>query len=59
VYGSASRSGAGSAAEPPRWQPYGHELLEPGEDDAPIGQAVRQQYAAVRDQTHPGAFSGV
>ncbi|MDX6331868.1 MAG: hypothetical protein QOI83_4251, partial [Streptomycetaceae bacterium] len=24
-----------------------------------IGQAVRQQYAAVREQTHPGAFSGV
>jgi xylulokinase len=30
-------------------------VLEPG-DELPVGQAVRQQFTAVREQTHPGAF---
>ncbi|GAA2512737.1 FGGY family carbohydrate kinase [Streptomyces thermolineatus] len=42
-------------AEPPQWRSSAVQLLEPGEELA-IGQAVRQQYAAIRDQTHPGAF---
>jgi xylulokinase len=32
------------------------QVLEPG-DDLPVGQAVRQQYGALREQTHPGAFA--
>jgi xylulokinase len=40
---------------PPVWQGAAAQLLEPGEDLA-VGQAVRQQYVSVREQTHPGAF---
>lgn len=47
--------GSGSAEEPPPWQSAEYRLLEPG-DDLPVAQAVRQQYTAVRDETHPGAF---
>jgi xylulokinase len=50
--------GTGSAEHPPRWQGAALQQIEPGEDDLPIGQAVRQQYASVRDQIHPGAFPG-
>ncbi|WP_329522789.1 FGGY family carbohydrate kinase [Streptomyces jietaisiensis] len=40
---------------PPVWQGAAAQMLEAGEDLA-VGQAVRQQYVAVREQTHPGAF---
>ncbi|MEU6816943.1 FGGY family carbohydrate kinase [Streptomyces sp. NPDC046860] len=40
---------------PPAWQGAAAQVLEPGEDLA-VGQAVRQQYVAVREQTHPGAL---
>ncbi|MFJ6214675.1 FGGY family carbohydrate kinase [Streptomyces sp. NPDC092296] len=55
----AARGGARQAAwalagtaEPPRWELPDAVLVEPGEDIA-FGQAVRQQYAAVREQMHP------
>ena len=44
-----------SPHEPPRWQDAAAQVFEPGEE-LPVGQAVRQQYAAVREQIHPGAF---
>jgi xylulokinase len=39
------------------WPGAAAQVLEPGEELA-VGQAVRQQYVAVREQTHPGAFRG-
>ncbi|MEU1805709.1 FGGY family carbohydrate kinase [Streptomyces sp. NPDC019937] len=44
-----------SPHEPPRWPAAASQVFEPG-DDLAVGQAVRQQYVAVREQTHPGAF---
>ncbi|MEV5318339.1 FGGY family carbohydrate kinase [Streptomyces sp. NPDC052687] len=40
---------------PPAWQGAVAQVLEPGEELA-VGQAVRQQFVSVREQTHPGAF---
>ncbi|WP_225836812.1 FGGY family carbohydrate kinase [Streptomyces sp. NK08204] len=40
---------------PPAWQGAAAQILEPG-DDLAVGQAVRQQFVSVREQTHPGAF---
>jgi xylulokinase len=40
---------------PPVWQGAAAQVLEPG-DDLAVGQAVRQQFVSVREQTHPGAF---
>jgi len=40
---------------PPPWQGPVAQVLEPG-DELAVGQAVRQQYVSVREQTHPGAF---
>ncbi|MGW0820101.1 FGGY family carbohydrate kinase [Streptomyces sp. NPDC002845] len=40
---------------PPAWQGAVGQVLGPGEELA-VGQAVRQQYVSVREQTHPGAF---
>ncbi|MGW1884837.1 FGGY family carbohydrate kinase [Streptomyces sp. NPDC001970] len=40
---------------PPAWQGAAAQIFEPG-DDLPVGQAVRQQYVATREQVHPGAF---
>lgn len=40
---------------PPVWPGPVAQVLDPGEELA-VGQAVRQQYVAVREQTHPGAF---
>ncbi|KOV68679.1 sugar kinase [Streptomyces sp. AS58] len=40
---------------PPAWQGPVAQVLEPGEELA-VGQAVRQQFVSVREQTHPGAF---
>ncbi|MFC5804288.1 FGGY family carbohydrate kinase [Streptomyces formicae] len=42
---------------PPAWQGAAAQVFEPGEE-LPVGQAVRQQYIATRDQLHPGAFGG-
>ncbi|MGW0712905.1 FGGY family carbohydrate kinase [Streptomyces sp. NPDC002643] len=42
---------------PPAWPGAAGQVLEPG-DELAVGQAVRQQYVAVREQTHPGAFRG-
>ncbi len=53
-----ARDGSVSAQEPPHWESAvlsGSRVTEPGEDAA-AGGAVRQQYMAVRDQTHPGAM---
>ncbi|MEU8348251.1 FGGY-family carbohydrate kinase, partial [Streptomyces sp. NPDC048845] len=44
------------AHEPPRWQGAAAQIFDAGEE-GPVGQAVRQQYVAVREQTHPGAFA--
>ncbi|MHC0429822.1 xylulokinase [Streptomyces sp. O3] len=41
---------------PPVWQGAAGQVFEPG-DELAVGQAVRQQYVAVREQAHPGAFS--
>ncbi|MFC8274134.1 FGGY family carbohydrate kinase [Streptomyces sp. NPDC057271] len=53
-----------SPAAPPAWQGAAAQVFEPGAGVSPtesggelaVGQAVRQQYAATREQTHPGAF---
>jgi xylulokinase len=44
-----------SPQAPPAWQGAAAQVFEPGEELA-VGQAVRQQYGATRDQIHPGAF---
>jgi xylulokinase len=49
--------GTCSPDEPPHWRSAALQVIEPG-DDVASGGAVRQQYAAVRDQTHPQAASG-
>lgn len=51
------QQGVLSHLEPPRWPAAASQVFEPGEDLA-VGQAVRQQYVTVREQTHPGAFQG-
>ncbi|MFE6359624.1 FGGY family carbohydrate kinase [Streptomyces sp. NPDC057806] len=43
------------ARTPPAWRGAAAQVLEPGEELA-VGQAVRQQFVSVREQTHPGAF---
>ncbi|MFI8964914.1 FGGY family carbohydrate kinase [Streptomyces sp. NPDC053493] len=45
-----------SPAVPPAWQGAAAQVFEAGEELA-VGQAVRQQYTATREQIHPGAFS--
>ncbi|MFG2328488.1 FGGY-family carbohydrate kinase [Streptomyces sp. NPDC048604] len=45
-----------SPQTPPAWQGAVAQVLEPG-DELAVGQAVRQQYAATREQIHPGAFA--
>ncbi|MGI5399075.1 FGGY family carbohydrate kinase [Streptomyces sp. CA-135486] len=45
-----------SPAVPPAWQGAAAQIFGPGEELA-VGQAVRQQYGATRDQIHPGAFN--
>ncbi|MFI5803276.1 FGGY family carbohydrate kinase [Streptomyces sp. NPDC051561] len=44
-----------SPHDPPAWQGAVAQVLEPGEE-LPVGNAVRQQYRASRDQIHPEAF---
>ncbi|MHC5701032.1 sugar kinase [Streptomyces sp. PKU-MA01144] len=41
---------------PPSWRGAAAQVFEAGEELA-VGQAVRQQYAATREQIHPGAFN--
>lgn len=48
--------GSQSQSEPPHWPGAESRLLDPGDDTA-VGSAVRQQYVAVREHTHPGAFA--
>ncbi len=53
-----AETGALSPQEPPHWESAvlsGSQVIEPG-DDLAAGGAVRQQFAAVRDQTHPGVL---
>ncbi|WP_190088489.1 FGGY family carbohydrate kinase [Streptomyces melanogenes] len=47
--------GSLGAHTPPAWQGAAAQVFEPGEELA-VGQAVRQQYIATRDEIHPGAF---
>lgn len=42
----------------PQWPQAAARLLDPGEQ-APVGAAVRQQFRAVRDTIHPGAFAAL
>jgi len=44
------------AARPPRWPEAEAEVFDP-DDQLAVGQAVRQQYATVREEAHPGAFT--
>jgi xylulokinase len=45
------------SATPPPWQSVMTEPApEPTEEEIAVGRAVRQQFHAVREQTHPGAF---
>ncbi|MBL1067672.1 FGGY-family carbohydrate kinase [Streptomyces sp. 7-21] len=41
------------ADEPPAWPAAEGAVFEPGDDADAVGTAVRQQFAAVREQTHP------
>jgi xylulokinase len=47
--------GSQPRTEPPAWPAPEAVVREPGEEAA-VGAAVRQQFQAVRDNTHPGAF---
>ncbi|MCZ7460409.1 FGGY family carbohydrate kinase [Streptomyces sp. WMMC940] len=48
--------GSLSPHTPPSWQGAAAQVFEAG-DELAVGQAVRQQYAATREQIHPGAFN--
>ncbi|MGD9483326.1 FGGY family carbohydrate kinase [Streptomyces sp. TRM70308] len=50
--------GHASPAAPPPWPAPAATLCEPDDTGLAVGGSVRQQYAAVRDETHPGAFPG-
>lgn len=50
-----AEAGGLSSAAPPAWPDAAGSGYEPGEERA-VGQSVRAQYAAVRDETHPGAL---
>lgn len=41
---------------PPAWPAAACRVFDASEEEAAVGQAVRQQYVTVREQTHPGAF---
>ncbi|NJA57223.1 sugar kinase, partial [Streptomyces sp. NEAU-H3] len=43
-------------ARPPAWQGAAAQVIEADEEERLVGAAVRQQYTAVREETHPGAF---
>ncbi|MFI0236215.1 FGGY family carbohydrate kinase [Streptomyces sp. NPDC016845] len=54
--GAARQAAWALKGQLPQWQGAAAQVFEPGEEAA-VGQAVRQQYRAVREQIHPGAFS--
>ncbi|AIA03491.1 MULTISPECIES: FGGY family carbohydrate kinase [Streptomyces] len=54
AHGTAA-DGGGGYPEPPQWPAAASQVFEPGEE-LPVWQAVRQQFTAVRDEVHPGAF---
>ena len=45
-----------SAQQPPAWPAAPCQTLPVGEEDGAVGQAVLQQYRAVRNEIHPGAL---
>ncbi|MEV5238178.1 FGGY family carbohydrate kinase [Streptomyces cinnamoneus] len=51
------QQGVLSPQQAPLWPAAASQTFEPGAEDLGVGQAVRQQYATVREQTHPGAFA--
>ncbi|KUF20177.1 MULTISPECIES: xylulokinase [Streptomyces] len=55
--GAARQAAWALTGQLPHWQDAVSQVFEPGEELA-VGQAVRQQYVTVREQSHPGAFSG-
>jgi xylulokinase len=50
--------GTQARTEPPGWPQAAARLLDPGDETA-VGSAVRQQFTAVREHTHPGAFAAL
>jgi xylulokinase len=56
AWSMAALRASGPADGPPSWQTTGYRVVNPGEDDVPVGHSVRHQYTAVREQIHPGAF---
>ncbi|MFE1949431.1 FGGY family carbohydrate kinase [Streptomyces sp. NPDC059524] len=54
--GAARQAAWALTGQLPLWQGAAAQVFEPGEELA-VGQAVRQQYRAVREQIHPGAFA--
>ncbi|MEU6824758.1 FGGY family carbohydrate kinase [Streptomyces atriruber] len=54
--GAARQAAWALTGQLPHWQGAAAQVFEPGEEHA-VGQAVRQQYATVREQSHPGAFT--
>lgn len=49
--------GSLSPRQPPSWPAAPCQTLEVGEEDSAVGQAVLQQYRAVRNDIHPGVFT--
>jgi xylulokinase len=56
AWSMAALRGSGPVDGPPPWRTAGYRVIEPGEDEGPVGQSVRQQYSTVREQIHPGAL---
>ncbi|MFD8566272.1 FGGY-family carbohydrate kinase [Streptomyces sp. NPDC057694] len=54
--GAARQAAWAMSGRLPMWQGAATQVFEPG-DELPVGQAVRQQFRAVREQIHPGAFA--
>ncbi|MFJ4711851.1 FGGY-family carbohydrate kinase [Streptomyces sp. NPDC088785] len=54
--GAARQAAWAMSGQLPMWRGAASQVLEPGEE-LPVGQAVRQQFRAVREQIHPGAFA--
>ncbi|WP_344264052.1 FGGY family carbohydrate kinase [Streptomyces sodiiphilus] len=50
-----AEQGTASPEAPPQWRPAEGQSFHAG-DELAVGAAVHQQYAAVREQLHPGAF---
>ncbi|WP_420033544.1 xylulokinase [Streptomyces sp. cg28] len=54
--GAARQAAWAMSGQLPMWQGAATQVFEAGEE-LPVGQAVRQQFRAVREQIHPGAFA--